>query len=53
MNQKNTNVADPITSDLETVEYPEEPDKTDNEDPCGIASGFAQEEASRIYSNTW
>ena len=39
---ENTDVADPITSDLEPIEYPEEPDKTDNSDPCGIASGFAQ-----------
>ncbi len=46
-----TNVADPITSDLETVEYPEEPDKTDNEDPCGIADGFAREKLQEYIAN--
>ena len=39
---ENTNVADPVTSDLEPIEYPDTPDDTDTQDPCGIASGFAQ-----------
>ena len=51
---ESTDVADPVTSDLEPVEYPDTPEKTDSLDPCGIASGFAQKkllEYITTYSN--
>lgn len=48
---ESTNVSDPVTNDLEKVEYPEKPDKTDNEDPCGIASGFAQRKLAEYIAN--
>ena len=51
---ESTDVADPVTSDLEPVEYPDTPEKTDSSDPCGIASEFAQKkllEYITTYSN--
>lgn len=48
---ESTETADPVTNDMEKVEYPETPDKTDNEDPCGIADGFAQEKLEEYIAN--
>ena len=37
---ESTETNGPVTSDLAAVEYPDEADKTDNGDPCGIGAAF-------------
>lgn len=43
--------ADPVTTDLAPVEYPAEPENTDNADPCGIGAAFESEVRSKYSSH--
>ena len=36
------NKADPVTNDLETIDYPDSPDEITNSDPASIASNYAK-----------